>query len=99
MHAKVQIKDIGPRRFVQAPKMGEIFYRDSVGACVPETYQKCTKNGPKTYPMDVTVTPENIFEIKNQNFAMVLILIPSGDSHNDKLTTNGKERLIPPSQR
>ena len=85
----MQKKDNGPGRFVQAPKMGEIFYWDSVGTRVPKTYQKCTKNGPKTYPMDVAVTPKNIFEIKNQNFAPVLMLIPSGDSHNDKLATNG----------
>jgi hypothetical protein len=70
-------------------KHGREFYRDSMGACIPKTYPKSTQNGPKTYPGDITVTPKNIFEIKNQNFYFVLMLIPSGDSHNDKLATNG----------
>ena len=49
-------------------KHGRDFSRDSVGARVPETYQKCTKNGPKTYLMDITMTPKNIFEIKKSKF-------------------------------
>jgi hypothetical protein len=48
-------------------KNGRGFYRDSVGTRVPKTYPKSTQNGPKTYPRDITVTPKNIFEIKNQN--------------------------------
>ena len=69
-------------------KHGREFSRGSVGACVPKIYQKSTQNGPKTYPEDSAVTPK-IFEIKNQNFAPVLMLIPSGDSHNDKLVKKG----------
>jgi hypothetical protein len=45
-------------------KHGREFYRDSVGACVPKTYQKLPKTGPKRTRGDITVTPENIFEIK-----------------------------------
>ena len=98
-YAKEQIKDIGHGRFVQAPKMGEIFIEAAWAHVLPGRTKNVPKTGPKRTRGDITVTPKNIFEIKNQKFAVVLILIPSGDSRNDKLATNGKERLIPPSQR
>ena len=62
MHAKVQIEDIGPGRFVQAPKMGEIFYRDSVGTRVPKTYQTCTKKRAQNVPYGRRRDPENILK-------------------------------------
>ena len=46
MHAKVQIKDIGPGRFVQAPKMGEIF----IGTAWAHVLPGRTKNVPKMHP-------------------------------------------------
>ena len=47
-------------------KHGREFYRDSVGACVPETFPKSTKNGPKMSPADIAVTLKNIRDTKNQ---------------------------------
>ena len=46
MHAKMQIKEIGPGRFVQAPEMGEIF----IGTAWALAYPKRTKNIPQTGP-------------------------------------------------
>ena len=86
----------GPSRFVWAPNTGENFIRTAWG----HMYQKHTKKYQKwaqNIPGGTSPWPQKYFG-KNQNFVPVLMLIPSGDSHNDKLSTNGWERFISPSQ-
>ena len=64
------------------------FHRTSWARIVHGCTKNISKNGSKTYWHDITVTPKNILEVKKQKIATVSILILSGDSHNDKLTTN-----------
>jgi hypothetical protein len=50
-HAKVQIKDIGPGRFVQAPIIEHFFMETAWARVLPgrtKMYPKCTQNTPGT---------------------------------------------------
>ena len=46
------------------------------------------KTGPKRTQGDITMAPK-YGKTKNQNYVQVLMVIRSGDSHDDKLATNG----------